>query len=1772
MLVSKPLPDFAALNSQLEAHLAAKPAAAVLNSSRTQNLPTSKEEIASLSCKIVDIVVSNTHKDVSSYGHLLENRENLAVLAANAFKCLYISSGNNTPDLLTVTKQHHGFVIRLIAWKDLENALVQLGLLRKALLRLLKLPVSSDTKSGPIPSMELYEGIPYSNTGGQSTAAANLVVAYYFLVLQSTLQHITARLPLMACDDNLAAGMGLFDATASMLSPSHSFGLWLDSLHATNKSSRTKNLNNMKKMASGYAKTLQYMDSKTPSLKLKTYKSLFLLKVAEYDLLLSGTTPVDFHGIEMNPITEPFILDLKLVLSSIEASSSTARIEEALVALTAPPEKFNSTTLVLQQALIQTIDNLANTPTPALLDTFNEALLHSTASAGLITNKVFLSSLKSLCIHILRKGDYAAPIVQTIMAYFESTLKTASGLSKDHLLILDPITIFIKDSISGTDLSTSGFIKRTITQIFEVLCRFRQFKRIRNLSNLLYNLGSKSLSVDNWRSSLSYESFIYNYNAATRTDENLNAYKSKVEKIANALYELNFFTESMSFISHFLADAFQHAKSDSTFFSLLKAFDMPLIIQLLVKCLATDGSYLINIFGCDSKLNDATKAILFVKVLRFLEKSNNVEQKTGLVNHLIQALYVESAEMRVLCVYAYHNMNGLSQKLEVACMAEPTLASPMVSLFLAGIGILKVVESSEGCDRDLVTAMGTLEKYILIQEADISYQEYEFEITKYFIKYLKFAGLHGHAIHIIRTYKEHRSQESQEFALFNYLLDMDLCDCSIRLGLSADSALTLTSAGKILKQLSSVVVKGDKLKLVTSEMIMTWKLYQLRHLVLVGDDRQISEKSLAILKFLDSKPEFDLKALTSSSNYLDKFNNLLVIAKVQFLSGTLNFQRGSFHEAIKNLKLAIKLLFSVIKRLGNNVPKSAFYDIKWSSADLLFSSYASAIDIFKHLGMSSEALFYINELRKLNESNRAMLTSASNSYLISNHLSLSNDLEDGLLELNKAMNMSSNFYKPALRFTELFSRLLLAVSKSGPIDVDSVEMGRVEMLELSKGRKIPKSYMDLDNTELASLFTARDFGIDVLQLEHALTFCDVPFQSHVNEYGLNEAHGTISKALLDVKTTINDMKKKLAAIPLFNLLPESPQALPMFSGLLQNQSPREYADYKEEIISVSNSLVQCKDILLKISSEENFSVLDVHEMHDTNKVILRCVSLLSAIAIFKEDSTDSLLLQTYNLQDIPRLLPFFNSRLIHEKKDSDPPLSANELLPAPILGVRDAIGILSSNLVEALKKELPANWSVISIDICPYSNDLLLSKVNSTTHRTPFFLRLPLQRSNGRGGSMTDDCLSFQSLRELFKDIIDQSNLSTKSSTTSEIKTKEDRRKWWKLRFLLDLKLKQLLECVEHRWIAGFQSFFSDSFYNDELFDDFKQDFNRIWHNLLLFGRKKLEKNSAFHLSDLVIRLFYDFDSSDDISMKEHDDSALDDLIYFVLDQFMFHGGGNSYDDFNVELCRDLLHRLIQNYSSTRENLARAVNVDEADKHLAIIPGTSCAFFPWESLSFLRGKSISRMPSVHSLLELLQKRKNRFSVSIEDNGGLFYMINPSGDLVRTENRFQPLFESIVSEKKSGIVAKRPSEEYFLSELLKSEVFVYLGHGGCEQYVKSSTLFKAILSETKGSLPPSLLIGCSSGALQLNGYLEPNGNIYNWLICGSPMVVANLWDVTDKDIDLFSLSLLQKWGMLPGCKTDNVNVCQAVSKSRGECTLKYLNGSAPIIYGLPLRLK
>ena len=105
------------------------------------------------------------------------------------------------------------------------------------------------------------------------------------------------------------------------------------------------------------------------------------------------------------------------------------------------------------------------------------------------------------------------------------------------------------------------------------------------------------------------------------------------------------------------------------------------------------------------------------------------------------------------------------------------------------------------------------------------------------------------------------------------------------------------------------------------------------------------------------------------------------------------------------------------------------------------------------------------------------------------------------------------------------------------------------------------------------------------------------------------------------------------------------------------------------------------------------------------------------------------------------------------------------------------------------------------------------------------------------------------------------------------------------------------------------------------------------------------------------------------------------------------------------------------------------------------------------------------------------------------------------------------------EGKAGIA---PAAEDLAGALKSHDLFIYIGHGSGAQYIPRHEIQKL---ENRAA---ALLMGCSSESLSLDGQYTPQGTHLSYLSAGSPVMVVNLWEATDKDIDRFGKVMLDTW--------------------------------------------
>ncbi|CAL8339223.1 unnamed protein product [Merluccius merluccius] len=243
--------------------------------------------------------------------------------------------------------------------------------------------------------------------------------------------------------------------------------------------------------------------------------------------------------------------------------------------------------------------------------------------------------------------------------------------------------------------------------------------------------------------------------------------------------------------------------------------------------------------------------------------------------------------------------------------------------------------------------------------------------------------------------------------------------------------------------------------------------------------------------------------------------------------------------------------------------------------------------------------------------------------------------------------------------------------------------------------------------------------------------------------------------------------------------------------------------------------------------------------------------------------------------------------------------------------------------------------------------------------------------------------------------------------------------------------------------------------------------------------------------------------------------------------------------------------------------VSRLADRAEPKGHVVLILDKHLQKLPWECVLCLRPCSVTRMPSLHSLLgHCIQRESNPRCILRRgvDAKQAFYVLNPDANLGDTQERFKELFSS--KRDWQGVCGAVPDSSRLQEAVATKDLYIYVGHGAGARYLDGQKLLK---QEMRAA---SLLFGCSSAALAVRGDLEGTGIILNYLMAGCPLVLGTLWDVTDRDIDRFTTALLESW-LSAG---SGAPLLDYMGPSRQATHLKHLIGAAPVVYGLPIHLK
>ncbi|XP_023243509.1 uncharacterized protein LOC111641562 [Centruroides sculpturatus] len=459
-----------------------------------------------------------------------------------------------------------------------------------------------------------------------------------------------------------------------------------------------------------------------------------------------------------------------------------------------------------------------------------------------------------------------------------------------------------------------------------------------------------------------------------------------------------------------------------------------------------------------------------------------------------------------------------------------------------------------------------------------------------------------------------------------------------------------------------------------------------------------------------------------------------------------------------------------------------------------------------------------------------------------------------------------------------------------------------------------------------------------------------------------------------------------------------------------------------------------------------------------------------------------------------------------------------------LLNFRNKFELKEKEKIQNIIGSIPKDWTVVQVNTVPCELNINSDKVSP-----PVLLVTRFQ----------SDSVPITVTIEHKEDIVFENNflpefnkILKESAATMQ---KKDAKVWWMVRRDLDYQMKVLTESMENFWLDYWKGIFlgvpTDSRYKENL---------KISLSSILAEANKLNLVCTDYLLLEVL-----LDSA----------SSLDDIQLLNALCLLFKCNTNH------KSCKQLVKHIkkcIVELNFGRVQRAPVILI--LDKRVQILP--------WENIPLLRQHPVCRVPS----LSLLHIQLTSYSLYPDcifrkgvDTHNTFYILNPSNDIPDTQKKFQDVFKQ--QKGWHGIVGRAPTQQEFSFAITDHELFIYCGHGTGKVYLAGESI------ERLKCQAVTILMGCSSGKLKVySPHLEPTGVTLQYWLGGSPCVVANLWDITDKDIDRFTEALLRFW--LPTfCKKETGNggtsIACAVSSARNFCKLPHLIGSAPVIYGLPV---
>ncbi|KAH3765735.1 cysteine peptidase C50 [Pelomyxa schiedti] len=384
--------------------------------------------------------------------------------------------------------------------------------------------------------------------------------------------------------------------------------------------------------------------------------------------------------------------------------------------------------------------------------------------------------------------------------------------------------------------------------------------------------------------------------------------------------------------------------------------------------------------------------------------------------------------------------------------------------------------------------------------------------------------------------------------------------------------------------------------------------------------------------------------------------------------------------------------------------------------------------------------------------------------------------------------------------------------------------------------------------------------------------------------------------------------------------------------------------------------------------------------------------------------------------------------------------------------------------------------------------------------------------------------------------------------------TEQERQQWWSRRGEVDQRMKELLKSIENDLLGVWKGLVIAPPLDDCIRSTMEESITKLvrrWANI-----------STNVNSGLVEALFY----AKPYLSEEEIKTCISSLLQNQADTCVLQEVNYLCSLYDTALSNAEALQKVKAARSVKSKPMASPASELARQPLILILDKELQALAWESIPVLREHPVSRMPSLPFVTSMAHRVLHRDRTIAHDilrdgitSSRTYYVLDPENNLMNTRATFGPFFSR---QRWHGLVGVPPTPTNFKGALESNDLVIYCGHGTGEKYLAGSSIQR--LSRC-GAV---LLMGCSSGHLSYQGECDPTGVPLHYMLAGCPSLVANLWDVTDGDLDKLTKSLLDTWLTDTDGKT---SLPCALAKSRTSCRLKYIVGAATVCYGVPVFL-